>query len=60
MSSVDRSRLAKIIAAASGVQLVSLCPTDSNQSRQDQIRRLTAEAVRSSDKRAVLVIVVEQ
>lgn len=57
---VDRSRLSRLIASANGVQLVSLSPTDSGQTRRDQVRKLTADAVRSSDKRAVLLILVEQ
>jgi hypothetical protein len=57
---VDRSRLSRLVASANGVQLVSLSPTDSGQARRDQARKLTADAVRSSDKRAVLLILVEQ
>jgi hypothetical protein len=57
---VDRSRLGRLVAAANGVQLVSLSPTDSDRIRRDQARRLTEDAVRSSDKRAVLLILVEQ
>jgi hypothetical protein len=57
---VDRNRISRLIASANGVQLVSLSPADSNQIRQDQVRRLTADAVRSSDKRPVLLILVEQ
>jgi hypothetical protein len=57
---VDRSRLSRLVASTNRVQLVSLSPADSNQIRQDQVRRLTADAVKSSDKRAVLLILVEQ
>jgi hypothetical protein len=57
---VDRSRLSRLVATANGVQLVSLSPTDSSRTRRDQVRRLTEDAVRSSDKRAVLLILVEQ
>jgi hypothetical protein len=57
---VDRSRVSRLVAAANGVQLVSLSPSDSGRTRQDQVRKLTADAVRSSDKRAVLLILVEQ
>jgi hypothetical protein len=57
---VDRSRVCRLVASANGVQLVSLSPTDSGQTRRDQARRLTEDAVRSSDKRAVLLILVEQ
>jgi hypothetical protein len=60
MSGVDRSRLGRIVAAANNVQLVTLSPTDTTQARHDQVRRLTADAARSSDKRAVLLIAVEQ
>ena len=57
---VDRSRLSRLVASANGVQLVSLSPTDSGQTRRGQARKLTEDAVRSSDKRAVLLILVEQ
>ncbi len=57
---VDRSRLSRLIASANGVQLVSLSPTDSGRTRRDQVRKLTEDAVRSSDKRPVLLILVEQ
>ncbi len=57
---VDRSRLSRLIASANGVQLVSLSPTDAGRTRRDQVRKLTEDAVRSSDKRAVLLILVEQ
>jgi hypothetical protein len=57
---VDRSRLGRLVASANGVQLVSLSPTDSGHSRRDQVRKLTEDAVKSSDKRAVLLILVEQ
>jgi hypothetical protein len=60
MSSVDRSRIGKIISNANNVSLVSLSPTDTNQTRQDQLRRLSTDALKSSDKRAVLLILVEQ
>jgi hypothetical protein len=57
---VDRGRLGRLVAAANGVQLVSLSPTDSGRTRRDQARKLTEDAVRSSEKRAVLLILVEQ
>ena len=57
---VDRSRLSQLVATANGVQLVSLSPTNSGRTRRDQVRKLTEDAVRSSDKRAVLLILVEQ
>ena len=57
---VDRSRVGRLIASANGVQLVSLSPTDSGQTRRDRARRLTEDAVRYSDKRAVILILVEQ
>ena len=57
---VDRSQLSRLIASANGIQLVSLSPTDSGQTRRDQVRKLTEDAVRSSDKRAVLLILMEQ
>jgi hypothetical protein len=57
---VDRSRLSRLVATANGVQLVSLSPTDSGRIRRDQVRKLTEDAVRSSDKRPVLLILVEQ
>jgi hypothetical protein len=57
---VDRSRLSRLVAAANGVQLVSLSPTDPGRIRRDQARKLTEDAVRSSDKRAILLILVEQ
>ncbi len=60
MNSADRNRVARIVAAANGVQLASLSPTDTAQARRDQIRRLTSDAVRLSDRRAVLLILVEQ
>ena len=56
----DRSRVGRLIAAANAVQLVSLSPADSGQTRRDQVRKLTEDAVRSSDKRPVLLILVEQ
>lgn len=57
---VDRSQLSRLIASANGIQLVSLSPTNSGQTRRDQVRKLTEDAVRSSDKRAVLLILMEQ
>ena len=60
MTAVDRSRIGKLVAAAASVQLASLTPADPVQARQDQVRRLVADAVRLSDKRAVLVVLVEQ
>jgi hypothetical protein len=57
---VDRSRLSRLVAAANGVQLVSLSPTDSGRIRRDQVRKLMEDAVRSSDKRTVLLILAEQ
>ncbi len=60
MNSADRNRIARIVAGANGVQLASLSPTDPAQARREQIRRLTADAVRLSDRRAVLLILVEQ
>ena len=49
---VDRSRLSRLIASANGVQLVSLSSTDSGQTRRDQVRKLTEDAVEApSDKR---------
>ncbi len=57
MTAVDRSRIGKLVAAAASVQLASLTP-----SRPDRIRSdgLVADAVRLSDKRAVLIVLVEQ
>ena len=60
MTAIDRSRIGKLVAAAASVQLASLTPADPVQARQDQVRRLVADAVRLSDKRAVLVVLVEQ
>ena len=60
MTAIDRSRIGKLVAAAASVQLASLTPADPVQARQDQARRLIADAVRLSDKRAVLIVLVEQ
>jgi hypothetical protein len=57
---VDRIRIGKLVASANGIQLVSLSPADSAQTRRDQLQRLTADAARTSDKRPVLLILVEQ
>ena len=57
---VDRNRIGKLVASANGVQLVSLSPTDTAQTRRDQLQRLTGDAIRTSDKRPVLLILVGQ
>ncbi len=60
MTAIDRSRIGKLVAAAASVQLASLTPADPVQARQDQVRRLVADAVRLSDRRVVLIVLVEQ
>ena len=56
----DRSQIAKLVAAAASLEVVALNPADASQDRQQKVRRIAAEAAKASDRRPVLVIVVEQ
>ena len=56
----DRSQIAKLVAAAASLEVVALNPADAGQDRQQKVRRIAAEAVKASDHRPILIVVVEQ
>lgn len=57
---IDRSRITRLICNSRRLDSVTLNPCDNAHDRQNVIRKLIAEAVRSSDRRSVLVLVIEQ
>lgn len=57
--SVDRTRIARLISTSKAVEVTTLNPSDSDQVRKEVIRKATDRAVRSSDRRSVLVVTIE-
>lgn len=57
--SVDRTRIARLISTAKAVEVATLNPSDGDQVRKEAIRKATDRAVRSSDRRSVLVVTIE-
>lgn len=56
---VDRPRIARLVSNSKSVDALTLNPSDSDQVRQSAIRKLADLAVRKSNQRSVLVIVLE-
>ena len=56
---VDRYRIAKMVQNARRVEVVTLNPHESDQTRQAEMRKLINESVRASNQRSVMLITLE-
>ena len=56
---VDKPRIARLVSNSKSVDALTLNPSDSDQVRQAAIRKLADLALRKSNQRSVLVVVLE-
>ena len=56
---VDKPRIASLVSNSKSVDALTLNPSDSDQVRQAAIRKLADLALRKSNQRSVLVVVLE-
>jgi hypothetical protein len=57
--SVDKSRITRLINSARRIEVVTLTPADASYQRQNLMRRMIDESVRTSNQRSVLIVSIE-
>ena len=57
--SIDKPRIARLVSSAKNVATIMLNPSDSDQVRSATIRKMTDVAIKASNQKSLLLLLVE-